>query len=84
MYNFIILQVFLLVLRIAEGEDFVRRSGPEVIIRVHVILVIIWSLAFSRKLSETLRVSPVIENRINKVLLMCKICRHDKPHFWLM
>jgi hypothetical protein len=59
--------VFLLVVKISLGEDFVRRSGPEIILRIHVILVLLWSLAFSRKLSDALRSSPVVENRINKV-----------------
>lgn len=59
--------IFLFALRLIRGEDFVKTSGPSLIIRLHVICVHLWCFFYSKKLAEVLRNSLVVENRINKV-----------------
>lgn len=60
-------QIFLFVYRITRGEDFVKVSGPFLIMRLHVIFIHIWCIFYSNKLSTALRNSLIVENRINKV-----------------
>lgn len=64
---FLLNQVFLFVLRLTKGEDFIKKSGPSLIMRLHVICVHIWCIFFSQRLATALRNSLVVENRINKV-----------------
>lgn len=64
---FLLNHIFLFVFRLTRGEDFVKVSGPSLLMRLHVIGTHIWCLLFSSKLAAALRNSLIVENRINKV-----------------
>ena len=57
-------QVFLLIVQVTSGEDFIKVSGPGIIMTLHIILVYLWSLIYSSKLSFACKSSPYVENRL--------------------
>jgi len=57
-------QIILLSFTIIKGNDFVRSSGTEIIMRVHILLVHGWSFLYSSKFLHAMRATPYVEKRL--------------------
>jgi len=56
--------IVLLVYAVAKGDDFVRSSGPDIIMRIGVIAITGWSIFYSGQLVRTIRISTMTEKRL--------------------
>jgi hypothetical protein len=64
---FLLNQILLFVGEAMGGRDLVKKSGPPLIMRLHVICVHFWAVFYSRRLAKGLRGLPGVEQRLSKV-----------------